>query len=117
LLRLYAYFNLDRAVLEVMVLVNELVAKGEDGYLDINTNQITPDSQTQAKLEVLEAVVKKKFFSGKEISKDIQQYINRFTDGQKVEEAVVELSMVNSEDIHSLRLELQKHINNFKKSD
>lgn len=73
-----------------------------------NTRQITRNYQTQSKLEVLEAVIKKKFFSDKEISEEIQQHISQITNGQKVEEAVVELSMVNSEDVHSLKLKLQK---------
>ena len=73
-----------------------------------NTRQITRNPQTQSKLEVLEAVIKKKFFLGKEIPEEIQQHIIQITDGQKAEEAVAELSMVNSEDGHSLKLELQK---------
>jgi len=103
------YFKPDeQTVSEVLDRVSELVTEGEDDSMKTITRQFNGASQTRAKVEVLETVVKKKFFSDKEISEEIQQQINLIEDKQKAEKAVAELSMVDKGDMDSLKRELQR---------
>ncbi len=53
-------------------------------------------------------MVRKKFFSNNEIPDEIQQHINLIEDKQKAEDAVAELSMVDTGDMDSLKRELQR---------
>jgi len=103
------YFKPDeQTVSEVLDRVYELVTEGEDDIMKTITRSFNGASQTRAKVEVLERVVRKKFFSNKEIPDEIQQHINLIEDKQKAEDAVAELSMVDTGDMDSLKRELQR---------